>query len=147
MDTIDAKEYKVESLPFQRGFKWDFVGHLTHEGNIMITCSDLEAHENSTAFIVYHPAPNSTEISTGTVKITYSPKRKYGKNKTVVCTQAFGKPPWLKEWLLYQQTIGVDLVQMYVEETFISDNENQKIIKGFVEEGFLRVDYFKTYFN
>ena len=36
---------------------------------------------------------------------------------------------------------------MYVEETFISENESLRIVKGFVEEGFLRVDYFKTYFN
>ncbi len=36
---------------------------------------------------------------------------------------------------------------MYVEETFVSDNENKRIIKGFVEEGFLRVEYRKTYFN
>ncbi len=144
VDTIDAKEYKVESLYFQ--WIWYHMGHLTHE-DIMITCYDLEAHENSTAFIAYHPAPNSIEISTGTVEITYSPERKDSKNKTVACTLASGKPPWLKEWLLYQQAIGVDLVQMYVEETFVSDNESQRIIKGFVEEGFLRVDYFKTYFN
>ncbi|XP_064383577.1 uncharacterized protein LOC135332158 [Halichondria panicea] len=144
VDTIDAKEYKVESL--YDSWIQKRMGHLTHE-EIMITCYDLEAHENSTAFIAYHPAPNSIEISTGTVEITYSPKRKYGKNKTVVCTLAFGKPPWLKEWLLYQQAIGVDLVQMYVEETFIIENESLRIVKGFVEDGFLRVDYRKTYFN
>ena len=142
VDTIDAKEYKVESLYDI----WIRKLILTHE-EIMITCYDLEAHENSTAFIAYHPAPNSTEMSTGTVEITYSPKRKYSKNKTVACTLAFGKPPWLKEWLLYQQAIGVDLVQMYVEETFTSENESLRIIKGFVEEGFLRVDYRKTYFD
>ena len=48
VDTIDAKEYKVESLYFS--WIWYQMGHLTHE-EIIITCYDLEAHENSTAFI------------------------------------------------------------------------------------------------
>ncbi len=67
VDTIDTKAYQVESL-----YDWWIthrMKHLTHEG-IMITCYDLEAHKDSMAFIAYHPAPNSTEISTGTVQIT-----------------------------------------------------------------------------
>ena len=39
VDTIDAKEYKVESLYFN--WIWYHMGHLTHE-DIMITCYDLE---------------------------------------------------------------------------------------------------------
>ncbi len=144
VDTIDAKKYKVESL--YNGWIWKNRAFLTHE-EIMITCYDLEAHKDSMAFVAYHPAPKSTEISTNTVEITYSPKRNDSKNKTVACTRAFGKPLWLKEWLLYQKTIGVDLVQMYIDDTFMNVTENPTIIKGFVEEGFLRVDYRKTYFN
>ena len=143
VDTIYAEAYKVESL--YSLYVWWNYGHLTHE-DIMITCYDLKAHENSTSFIAYHPATNSINISIVTVEITYSPIRKDGKSRTVVCTLAFGKPPWLKEWLLYQKTIGVDLVHMYVEETFLNDNENQKIIKDFIGKG-LQVDYRKTYFN
>ncbi len=143
VDTIYAEAYKVESL--YSLYVWWNYGHLTHE-DIMITCYDLKAHENSTSFIAYHPATNSINISIVTVEITYSPIRKDSKSRTVVCTLAFGKPPWLKEWLLYQKTIGVDLVHMYVEETFLNDNENQKIIKDFVGKG-LQVDYRKTYFN
>ena len=144
VDTIDAKKYKVQPLYYR--WIWDNMGYLTHE-EIMITCYDLKAHKDSMAFIAYHPAPNSNEISTVTIEITYLSKRKDSKGKTVVCTHAFGKPPWLKEWLLYQKTIGVDLVQMYVDDTFMNDTENPTIIKGFVEEGFLQVDYRKTYFN
>ncbi len=44
VDTIDAKEYKVESLYFS--WIWYQMGHLTHE-EIMITCYDLEVYQKN----------------------------------------------------------------------------------------------------
>ena len=143
-DSINAKAFN----PIPLYFPW-ITYHfpkLTHE-EIMIDCYDLELHENSTAFVRYRPLSNSDMTITATIDVTYPAHRDDYKDKVVVCTNCFGKPPWLSEWLKYQKTIGVDLVQLYVEEQFMSDNENLKIIESYIQEGFLKVENRKTYFN
>ncbi|XP_064403330.1 beta-1,4-galactosyltransferase galt-1-like [Halichondria panicea] len=143
-DSINAKAFEISTLYFP----WinQHYPKLTHE-EVMIDCYDLEVHENSTAFVRYRPLPNSKEAITGTIDITYPARRDDYKDKVVVCTNCFGKPPWLSEWLKYQKTIGVDLVQLYVEEQFMSDNENLKIVESYIQEGFLKVENRKTYFD
>ncbi len=145
VDAINAKAYKIIPLYFS-WITWRYP-NLTHE-EIMIDCYDLEVHENSTAFVRYRPLPNSTdEAVTSTVGVTYTSRRSDYKDKVVVCSTCYGKPPWLTEWLKYQKTIGVDLIQLYVEEQFMSNKENLKIIESYVQEGFVRLEYRKTYFN
>ena len=145
VDTINAKKYKI--IPLYFNWITERYPKLTHE-EIMIDCYDLDVHENSTVFVRYRTAPNSTdEAITSTIDITYTSRRSDYKDKVVVCTTCYDKPPWLTEWLKYQKTIGVDLVQLYVEEKFMSDNVNLQIIESYVQEGFVRLEYRKTYFN
>ena len=47
----------------------------------------------------------------------------------------------------YQKTLGVDLVQMYVKETFLSHEENRQIFKSYVQEGFVKIVELKAFFN
>ena len=141
---INAKAFKITPLYFL----WinENYPKLTHE-EIMIDCYDLELHENNTVFLRYRPLPNSNILITSAVNVTYTVRGGDYKDKVVVCTTCFGKPYWLSEWLKYQKTIGVDLVQLYVEEQFMSDNENLKIIESYIQEGFVKVENRKTYFN
>ena len=81
------------------------------------------------------------------VTIVSTLKRDDQKGSVVICTTCYSKPPWLGEWLRYQKTLGVDLVQMYVEEEFIGNSQNMEITQPHVEEGFLKMEYRKTYFN
>ncbi len=121
---------------------------LTHE-EIVIFCYDVRIYKNSIAFVRFYSAPNSTEIITQSVKVTHVQRRaeKDHKNKVVVCTKCYSRPPWLKEWLMYQKTLGVDLIQMYVEESFLSYDENVQIIKSYVQEGFVKIVERKTFLN
>ena len=91
-DSINAKAFKISTLYFP----WinQHYPKLTHE-EVMIDCYDLELHENSTAFVRYRPLPNSKEAITDTIDITYPARRDDYKDKVVVCTNCFGKPPWL----------------------------------------------------
>ena len=140
----EAKEYRVHTL------YWDWIDYrypkLTHE-EVMILCYDVQAHNGSTASIRYHQSPNSTTVHEMSVAVTLIVNRDGQKGSVVICTTCYGKPPWLKEWLRYQKTLGVDLVQLYVEEKFIADSQNMEITQPHIEKGFLKIEYRKTYFN
>ena len=144
VDGQEAEEYRVHTL------YWDWIDYrypkLTHE-EVMVVCYDVQAHNGSTAFIRYRIGPNSTIVNRRDVTIVSTSNRSEKKGTVVICTTCYGKPPWLGEWLRYQKTLGVDLVQMYVEETFIGDSQNKEITQPHVEEGFLKIEFRKIYFN
>ncbi len=145
VDEVESKDYKVVPLYFS----WVQWAHpkLTHE-EVMIVCYDLKVSENSTAFVRYRPG-NLTRAVTSTINVTYTKRRNKADyaNKVVICTTCYGKPPFLKEWLMYQKGIGANLVQMYVEDSFMRDETNLKIIERYVKNGFLKIENRKTHFN
>ena len=144
VDGQEAKEYRVHTL------YWDWIDYrypkLTHE-EVMIVCYDVPAYNGSTAFIRYRLGPNSTVVNEKSVVIVSTSNWGGQKDTVVICTTCYGKPPWLSEWLRYQITLGVDLVQLYAEEEFSGDSQNMETIQTYVEEGFLKIEYRKTYFN
>ena len=144
VDGQEAEEYRVHTL------YWDWIDYsypkLTHE-EVMVVCYDVKVHNGSAAFIRYRVGPNSTMVNRKDVTIAPTSNRSDKKGTVVICTTCYGKPPWLGEWLRYQKTLGVDLVQMYVEDKFIGDSQNKEITQPHVEEGFLKIQFRKTYFN
>ena len=144
VDGQEAEEYRVHTL------YWDWIDYrypkLTHE-EVMVVCYDIQAHNGSAAFIRYRVGPNSTIVNRKDVTIVSTSNRSDKKGTVVICTTCYGKPPWLSEWLRYQKTLGVDLVQMYVEDKFIEDSQNKEITQPYVEEEFLKIEFRKTYFN
>lgn len=147
VDEIGAKIHKTKTLYF--GWIESHFPNLTHE-EIMITCYDLEAHDNSTAFVTYRPAPNSDKVITSTVRVSYllTGERKESKNKVVVCTMCFGSTPhWFNEWLRYQKTLGVDLVQINVDDQCMNEIRNLRTFQQYSEDGFLKIQYYKTIFS
>ena len=144
VDGQEAEEYRVHTL------YWDWIDYrypkLTHE-EVMVVCYNLQAHNGSAAFIRYRVGPNSTMVNRKDVTIVSTSNRSDKRGTVVICTTCYGKPPWLGEWLRYQKTLGVDLVQMYVEDKFIGDSQNKESTQPHVEKGFLKIEYRKTYFN
>ncbi len=144
VDGVQSKDYKVVPLYFS-WITYNFP-KLTHE-ELMIVCYDVTVDGNSMAFVRYRSSVKS--ISEATITVTHTKRRREAdyKNKVVVCTICFGKPHFLKEWLLYHKTLRVDLVHMYVDESFMSHDANLQIIESYVNEGLLRIEKRQTYFN
>ena len=65
----------------------------------------------------------------------------------VTCSKIFGKPPWLKEWLTYQRTLGVDHVHFDAEDSFIPNSDLKVFLDELMNEGFLSIDIWKKYLN
>lgn len=145
-----------------------------HEGpnrfpyeEVMVECFDIPAVvtdilDEGSPFIKYKTSSNSdAEIDTASserpVKVPspYIPPTNGSEyNFTVlVCTKAHNKAvPWLKEFLRYQKTLGVDHVHMNAEATFIKEGGyrtllEDKFSRRAPEEGYVSLDVFKDWYQ
>ena len=130
--------------------------YLTHE-EIMLDCFDLSVKNGSRAFVIYKRQVDDIELIMAESEqplifpAPHKPPPQGGKYKFTVltCGKLFGKsPPWMKEWLRYQKTLGVDHVHWNVKDSIIKSKalENPYIKKA-MEDGYLSVNVWKQRFQ
>ena len=60
----------------------------------------------------------------------------------------YGQPPFLGEWVRYQKTIGISHIQMIAEPSIQDSGAlNDPSVKKAIDEGFLAVDIWHTWFS
>ena len=131
---------------------------IDHE-EVMVYCYDLLVQDGEEAILYYKVNKNSSkEIFVRSERPLMFPKPyikptsveglKY--NLTVLtCTKVFNNPTWLKEWLIYQRSIGIDHVHLTAEETFFRSISNNLALylESLIADGFLTVDFWILWMN
>jgi len=131
---------------------------------VIVECFDIPAvaTDERSAFIKYRTSSDSdAELNVAgserPVKIPspyIQPPNGSKYNFTVlVCTKAHNYAvPWLKEFLRYQKTLGVDHVHMNAEATFTKEGGYKTLLKDefskrALEEGFITMDVFDDWYS
>ena len=149
VDDVRAPAYRVKPLFVYRNWIRSNVPNLTHS-EAVVTCYDLPSRNGSKAYVLYRPYRIPYLLKVYSERPVFvpgglGPMRPWS---LVVCTTVYNRPPWLSEWLRYQQTIGVDYIHLYAQQSFIdqggmSNPELQKLVSS----QRLRVDVRNAYLN
>ena len=67
------------------------------------------------------------------------------KNSLVICATMYGHPTRFDEWLRYQKTIGVDMVHINVQVSFVVDMEQYPFLMESQSNGFVKLEVWKEY--
>ena len=128
---------------------------LSHQ-TIVVHCylSPDSAPAGSTAVLFYKVDQSSPVVSRESEKPLAIPgpavPRPSPDKPTIVSCIAtqYGQPPFLGEWVRYQKTIGISHIQMIAEPS-IHDSGALKdpSVKKAIDEGFLTVDIWHTWFS
>lgn len=156
VDGRGAKDFAVKLIgetPLWRAF---YDKKINHE-EVMVHCYDLPAHNGSSGYITYRKTADSDIVTAASERLLMipapriTPSSEEGKkyNMTIVaCAKVFGHPPWLKEWITYQRTLGVDHVHLDAEDTFRQNGGmDTEFITDMMAEGFLSIDVWKKYLS
>lgn len=125
---------------------------IDHE-EALVHCYDLPAENGTEAYLYFRLSENSTiekrvkserPLMFPATRIQPSSVAGLKYNLTVLtCTKVYENPPWLKEWLKYQKSVGVDHVHLIADESFFRGIS--KDLFYFLEEliagGFLSIDF------
>ena len=147
-----AKDFVVKLIGETKMWRiYPNYNKIDHE-EALIHCFDLPSTNGTEAYLYYRLSENSTEkivkserpIHFPAPRVKPSSKAALKYNLTVLtCTKVFGDPPWLKEWLEYQRSIGVDHVHLIGDESFFRGIEKKTsyFLENLMAEGFLSVDF------
>lgn len=113
---------------------------------VVIECYDLPAKNGSKAYIFYKTNLYGMVIvaeSEHPYIVPAPPPKSSAAHpfRILVCTLVFGQPRFLKKWLPYQRSIGVDHVHLIAEDSFQKGGElEEPYLKEAIKEGFVSVD-------
>ena len=125
---------------------------IDHEEAI-VDCFDLPAVDGQEAYLYYRIGKNSQELQVRAerplmfprpyVKSTAPEEEKNYDFSVLTCSKVFGNPIYLREWLTYQQTIGIDHVHLVADESFFRSisKDLQLHLESLMADGFLSIDF------
>ena len=156
IDNHRARDFEVRLIgetPLWR----HFYPKINHE-EAFVECYDMPARNGSMGYIFFKRDENAeVELAASERPVFMSgpraePSTAEGKNygfTIAACAKVFGNnPPWLKEWLTYQKTLGVQHVHLDAEDTFVRAGWLKKpFIQKAMQEGFLSIDVWKKYLS
>ncbi len=149
IDNIRAVAFRVKPLFVYRNWIHANVPNLSHS-EAVVTCYDLPTVNGSKAFVLYrrYKVPGVLQVYSERPVILNPPSVEATPHSIVVCTTVYGSPPWLSHWLRYQQTIGVDYIHLYAQQSFIDNGgmEDPELQKLLADERLI-VDLRSTHLN
>ena len=154
-----AKHFSVNLIgetPYWRAYpQYDVIDHE----EVLVHCYDLPAQDGEEAILYYRMnKSSSTEFIVRSEQTLMFPKPRVKPTSVeglkydlsiLTCTKVYGTPTWLKEWLIYQKTLGVDHVHLTADDTFFRSisNELAAYLEGLIVDGFLSVDFWMGWLN
>lgn len=147
IDDVRAKAFRAKPLFVYRNWIHANIPNLTHS-EAVVNCYDLPTVNGSKAFVVYRPfrAPGLLKVySERPVLMTQGTMKPLS---VVVCATVYDQPPWLAHWLRYQETLGVDHIHLYAQQSFV-DKGGLEIpeVRRYLQTGRLIVDLRSTHLN
>ena len=123
--------------------------NCTHD-NVLIHCYDVPAPHiinNGDVFIVYKNPENESEfVSVRSEYPLFVPKERKSSSTVMVCTTVFDTPPHFGAWIRYQKTLGVDMVRINADESFLSSGAfNDTFFLESLENGFIQLQVWKEH--
>ena len=123
--------------------------------NTMIFCFDVPQHirNHSKVELIFKDPDSENFVSIETEHSLYIPQRKrrrkfpYNRSSTVLaCATVFESPPYFLQWLHFQKSIGVDMVYLNAQESFVNSSVfNDSFLQESIRNGFVTVKVWKDY--
>ena len=151
IDQQEIKRIKVQPLIAN---KWIHKIHpeCTYN-NTMIFCFDVpHVREHSKVELVFRDPDEGEYIGIETEHRLHIPQRKrrrklHNKSPSVLaCATVFEAPPYFVQWLHFQKSIGVDMVYLNAQESFMNSSIiNDSFLQKSIGNGFVTLKVWKDY--
>ena len=145
VDGYLIKAFQVKSLKLNPWLHQKF-SDCTHD-NVLIFCYDTPSLNNSKVSLAYENPDNISEhIAVESEHPLFFPKQRNSRSTMMVCTTVFDTPPHFGAWIRYQKTLGVDMIHINAQESFLSSNSfTDPFFLESLRNGFIQLTVWKDY--
>lgn len=142
-----AKSFRAKPLFVYRNWIHANVPNLTHS-EAVVNCYDLPSVNGSKPFVLYRPFRVPGILKVYSERPVIVTKGTMKPLSVVVCATVYDQPPWLSHWLRYQETLGVDHIRLYAQQSFLDKGGLEMTeVKRLMHNGLLEVDLRSTHLN
>ena len=143
-----AKAVEVRQLRLNAWLHKKF-NDCTHD-NVLVLCYDTSGLNKSKVSVVYENPKNESQfVSVESEHPLLVPKERKSPGSTdtvMVCTTVFDTPPHFGAWIHYQKTLGVDMVHINAQESFLSSRAyNDSFFLESLRNGFIQLQVWKEH--
>ena len=154
VDGHQTNSFKIQVMKMNG---WIHANHpeCTHD-NVLILCYDTPGRIGSRVSLVYtNPDNESQHLETESEHPLYVPHNnnnnqniERSRSTVMVCTTVYNTPPYFSEWLHYQRALGVDMVYINAQQSFLESKEfNDTFFQGLLADGFVQLKVWQEYLN
>ena len=124
---------------------WIKNNHPVSYTDIIVTCFDMSVHRKSTVKLIYQV--KGILYIVAVEKDVVMPTQAAEHNGVMVCSTGYATPPYLDQWLVYQQTIGIKFIHLNVHVSFVKNLNKSNSLQKFINSGFVRMIVWEEYLN
>ena len=106
--------------------------------DLILLCYDMNVRHNSSVNLLIEVSGQLLKVPVK-MKGVVMPGRGPEKDEVVVCASGFGNPGNLDQWLLYQQVLGIKLVHLNVDESFVGNANKSVVVRKMLGSGFVKI--------
>ena len=147
---MHTKKFKILSF-LMNGWIHRHHPLMTHD-DVLIFCynTTISRDCNNNVVIEYKNPKDIKQIISIKPEVSlfvpsFQPANK-GRSSVMVCITAYGTPPYFMDWLHYQKTLGVDLVYISAQESFLNSTVySDTFFQESLDTGFVQVNVWEEY--
>ncbi len=112
-----------------------------------VYCFDIDINRDSEVSVLYKKNGTIIKEPVRSDSVVIPPENVPEKDEVMVCAAGFGVVPYLDQWLTYQKTIGVKLIHINIDPSFLQNLNKSSTLFEFVRSGFVKMVVWKDYLN
>ncbi len=112
-----------------------------------VYCFDMDINRDSEVSVLYKKNGTIIKEPVRSDSVVIPPENVPEKDEVMVCAAGFGVVPYLDQWLTYQKTIGVKLIHINIDPSFLQNLNKSSTLLEFVRSGFVKMVVWKDYLN
>ena len=125
---------------------WIQQVHPLSHTELILSCFDMNSKWNSSVRVLFRLDGRVVRVPVKREGVLM-PVKSVERDGVMVCTTGYGNPENLDEWLVYQQTIGVKLIHLNVDVSFVQNVNRSETLRRFLESGYVKLKVWTPYLN
>ena len=126
--------------------KWLEKGHPLSHTELILSCYDMNTKWNSSVSVLFRLSGRVVRVPVKREGVLM-PVRSVERDGVMVCNTGYGSPENLDEWFVYQQTIGVKLIHLNVDVSFVQNVNRSETLRRFLKSGYVVMKVWTPYLN
>ena len=143
VDGVEQSNFQKKPIYLQW---WIKSKHPVSHTEVILSCYNINTNRNSSVSVLFSSSGHVIKVPVKREGVVM-PGSGVERDGVMICATAYGSPENLDQWLVYQQTIGVEFIHLNVEVSFVKNVNTSETLRRFLASGYVQMVVWMPYLN